>query len=119
MLTIYVNDLNLANLAKLQTLLDDTVTIYPLTDRLIALRCEGANRAYVAKLSASCAEINQTELECLTQKEQAVLEMLRHQLTNRQIGEQLEISEKTVEKHVSNILRKLQLRSRTDIWPAQ
>ena len=76
MLTIYVKDLNLADLAKLQNLLDDAVTLYPLTDRLIALKCEGAIRAYLAEMAAPAVEISQTHLECLTLKEQSVLELL-------------------------------------------
>jgi DNA-binding NarL/FixJ family response regulator len=34
---------------------------------------------------------------------------------NKQIGEKLEISERTVEFHVSNIIRKLGVKSRVDI----
>lgn len=119
MLTIYVKDLNLEALAQLQNLLDDGVSLCPLTNQLIALKCAGEIRAYLADLSVRSVEISQTDLEGLSLKEQRVLELLEYRLTNRQIGEQLEISQKTVEKHVSSILRKLQLRSRTDIWPNQ
>lgn len=49
----------------------------------------------------------------LTQREQEVLELLADGLTNRQIGDRLAMTEKTASVHVSNILRKLDLPSRT------
>jgi DNA-binding NarL/FixJ family response regulator len=42
-----------------------------------------------------------------------VLEQLARGLTNRQIAEQLVVSEHTVHRHVTNLLRKLDLPSRT------
>jgi ATP/maltotriose-dependent transcriptional regulator MalT len=50
----------------------------------------------------------------LTQREQEVLALLAHGLTNRQIAERLVISAKTAEHHVSQILAKLGLRSRVE-----
>jgi NarL family two-component system response regulator LiaR len=49
----------------------------------------------------------------LTQREQAVLTRVARGLTNRQIADELAISEKTVSVHVSNLLGKLGLTSRT------
>jgi DNA-binding NarL/FixJ family response regulator len=49
----------------------------------------------------------------LTHREQEVLSFLARGLTNRQIADQLRIAEKTVSVHVSNILNKLELSSRT------
>ena len=51
--------------------------------------------------------------ERLTSREQAVLGLLARGLTNRQIADALAISEKTVSVHVSNVLGKLGLSSRT------
>jgi len=48
----------------------------------------------------------------LTPRERAVLGILALGLTNQQIGERLGISEHTVHRHVTNILRKLELPSR-------
>jgi LuxR family maltose regulon positive regulatory protein len=49
----------------------------------------------------------------ITPREQQVLEQLARGLTNRQIAERLVLSEHTVHRHVTNILRKLDLSSRT------
>jgi DNA-binding NarL/FixJ family response regulator len=51
--------------------------------------------------------------ERLTGREQEVLALLARGLTNRQIADTLTISEKTVSVHVSNMLSKLGLASRT------
>lgn len=55
----------------------------------------------------------QPPVERLTDREQQVLVLVAQGLTNRQIADTLTISEKTVSVHVSNILSKLQLSSRT------
>ena len=50
----------------------------------------------------------------LTAREAEVLALVATGLTNRQIGEELFVSEKTASVHVSNILRKLGVASRVD-----
>jgi DNA-binding CsgD family transcriptional regulator len=49
----------------------------------------------------------------LTPREHEVLALLAEGLTNRQIAERLVVSEHTVHRHVTNLLRKLDLPSRT------
>ncbi len=49
----------------------------------------------------------------VTRREREVLALLAEGLTNRQIAERLVVSEHTVHRHVTNILRKLDLPSRT------
>lgn len=49
----------------------------------------------------------------LSSRERQVLGLLAEGLTNRQIAERLVVSEHTVHRHVTNILRKLDLPSRT------
>jgi DNA-binding NarL/FixJ family response regulator len=50
----------------------------------------------------------------LTEREAEVLGLLAQGLTNREIGEKLVISAKTVEHHVSQVLGKLGARSRAE-----
>lgn len=53
--------------------------------------------------------------EALSEREQAVLRMIAEGLTNREIGERLDISIKTVETYKSRGMQKVHLRGRTDI----
>ncbi len=56
--------------------------------------------------------------ETLTPREREVLRLLKEGLSNREIAEHLHIVEKTVEKHVGEILDKLGVASRTEavLW---
>jgi DNA-binding NarL/FixJ family response regulator len=49
----------------------------------------------------------------LTRREREVLALLAEGLTNRVIAKRLVVSEHTVHRHVTNILRKLDVPSRT------
>ena len=60
--------------------------------------------------AASASEISD---EGLTEREREVLSLIAEGKNNREIAEQLVISEKTVKTHVSNILNKLHLDDRT------
>ena len=53
-------------------------------------------------------------LAALTPREHEVLRLMSRGLSNRKIGEQLFISQKTASVHVSNILAKLGAASRTE-----
>lgn len=53
------------------------------------------------------------EEHALTEREYAVLALIAQGRSNKQISEELSISEKTVKTHVSNILTKLHLEDRT------
>ncbi|HEX5938417.1 MAG TPA: response regulator transcription factor [Actinomycetota bacterium] len=53
-------------------------------------------------------------MERLSGREREVLGLLGRGMTNREIGRELSISEKTARNHVSRILRKLSLRHRTE-----
>jgi len=53
------------------------------------------------------------ELRELTGQERKILELIAEGLTNRQIGEQMFLAEKTVKNYVSSILAKLGLERRT------
>ncbi|GAB4543132.1 MAG: response regulator transcription factor [Anaerolineae bacterium] len=54
-------------------------------------------------------------LASLTEREREVLALIAKGLTNRQIGQRLGISPKTVARHRDNITRKLNLSSRTEL----
>lgn len=51
----------------------------------------------------------------LTQREQEVLVLLTHGLSNAEIGTQLHLSARTVEKHVSSLLRKTETSNRVEL----
>ncbi len=53
------------------------------------------------------------ELSALTPREHQVLQAVAEGLTNRQVGRRLDMKERTVAVHVSNVLRKTNTRSRT------
>ena len=52
-------------------------------------------------------------LAALTDQERRVLELIAEGMTNRQIGEQLHLAEKTIKNYVSNLLGKLGMERRT------
>jgi len=51
-------------------------------------------------------------LDELTEREREILQLVSEGLTNREIGEQLYLSEKTIKHYMTNVLQKLQVRSR-------
>ncbi len=53
-------------------------------------------------------------LNMLTEREVAILKMIAQGMINKQIGAELELSEKTVKHYVTNILQKLQVRNRLE-----
>lgn len=55
------------------------------------------------------------DLEILTRRERQIAGLIKKGLSNREIAEELYISETTVKKHVSNIFEKLKISSRKDL----
>jgi DNA-binding NarL/FixJ family response regulator len=53
-------------------------------------------------------------IEQLTPQEQRVFELIGAGLTNRQIGDELHLAEKTVKNYVSNLLAKLGMARRSE-----
>lgn len=76
------------------------------------LLSKGISERVVADLSKP-ANTGGTELPELTLRERQVLELIAKGLTNRQIGERLELAEKTVKNYVSGLLAKLGMERRT------
>jgi DNA-binding NarL/FixJ family response regulator len=77
----------------------------PLTDHAIDV--------YAAEVYA--APRNADRYELLTDREREVLEMLARGMTYAVIGEKLTISPRTAETHRTNLMRKLDLKTQTDI----
>jgi DNA-binding NarL/FixJ family response regulator len=73
----------------------------------------GAEAERGRRLKASIRGPSPSGLPRITRREREVLGLLAEGLTNRQIAERLVVSEHTVHRHVTNILRKLELPSRT------
>lgn len=59
-------------------------------------------------------EIDDTEFFVLSDREQEILDLVAQGLRNKDIAAKLDIAEKTVKNHVSNILKALQVNSRTE-----
>lgn len=87
--------------------------------RAIARRI-AAGEAYVtptlaADMLAEFARPRTTNvLSDLTAREAEVLELVSRGMSNREVGDQLQLAEKTVKHHMTGILHKLQVRSRTE-----
>jgi DNA-binding NarL/FixJ family response regulator len=75
----------------------------------------------VARLLADSLRGPRPAADALTPRERQVLAQVAAGLTNRQIGRRLGMTERTVRAHVSSILAKLGLASRTQaaLWAAQ
>ena len=58
-------------------------------------------------------QVKDARLEALTDQERRILEYIGDGLTNRQIGEQMHLAEKTVKNYVSSLLAKLGMERRT------
>ncbi len=56
---------------------------------------------------------DQAKIDLLTRRELEVLKLLSVGLYNKEIGEKLEISERTVKNHISSIFRKINVTDRT------
>jgi len=74
--------------------------------------------AVARRLMASLREPKQDPLGDLTEREREILRLVAEGKPNKQIANELVISERTARTHVSNILRKLGLASRTQaaLW---
>ncbi len=69
---------------------------------------------------APAAAIASVRVGPLTTREQEVAILVAHGLTNNEIAERLVITRRTAEAHITHVLSKLGLRSRTQIalWAA-
>ena len=91
------------------------------TDLIAALRKAAAGQMFVSgddqrRLVADWLESGRAEPDDpLSPRELEVVKLIAEAFTNRQIAETLRVSEKTVESHRANVLRKLGMRDRVEI----
>ncbi|MBA3944890.1 MAG: response regulator transcription factor [Herpetosiphonaceae bacterium] len=84
------------------------------------VRSINAGEVYVAPALASRVLAEMTKgrvsspLDELTEREREVLELLVQGLSNGEIGQHLNLAEKTIKHYMTNILAKLQVRSRVE-----
>lgn len=84
------------------------------------VRAAAAGDAYVSPSLASEMLVSLTRghapdpLQELTAREREILMLIGTGLTNREIGARLTLTEKTIKHYVTNILQKLQVRSRVE-----
>ncbi len=80
----------------------------------IAIRVIEDFRRHEASSGSAGEEEEAAELLVLSDREQEILQFVATGLRNREIADKLGIAEKTVKNHVSNILKALQVNSRTE-----
>jgi DNA-binding NarL/FixJ family response regulator len=72
--------------------------------------------AYARLSIASLKTVNPSPTgQGITQRESQVIELVKHRLSNKEIGEVLNIQESTVKFHLSNIFEKLQVNRRSEL----
>lgn len=91
----------------------EATTAFKVFDQLGAVRAADDAAALLRRLGAPARTGPKRNAE-LTKREEEVLALLGHGLTNGQIGERLFISARTVEHHVGRVLAKLGARSRAE-----
>lgn len=80
-----------------------------------------ANERALLEPYLAIARAGRRQVSALTRREKEVATLVARGLTNRQIASELVLSERTVDHHVSNILKKLKLSSRARVasWLAK
>lgn len=73
-----------------------------------------AARLLVAMKSSGAAAVPQSALDSLTEREEQILRLVARGLSNKEVGRELDLQEKTVKHHMTSILQKLQARNRVE-----
>jgi two-component system response regulator NreC len=68
-----------------------------------------------ATVQAEAEDLHLVGLDVLSLRERQVLELVAHGSNNQQIGQQLELSPKTIARHRERIMHKLNMHSRTEL----
>jgi DNA-binding NarL/FixJ family response regulator len=92
--------------------------------RILRMVIEGENYVPPALAASMLLEMNMSKthpkkdvenpIDTLTSREKEILEGLAGGLSNKEIGQKLFLSEKTVKHYITNILQKLQVRNRVE-----
>lgn len=88
-------------------------------DLIAAVKSVKAGGSFISpnlalRMLSKNAQAEASPLSSLSEYEEHALRLISEGLTNREVGEQLGITEKTVKSHVTNILRKLNARNRVE-----
>jgi two-component system nitrate/nitrite response regulator NarL len=67
-----------------------------------------------AKAKSAAREVDANPLSALTAREEQILSLVAEGFSNKEVGAQLKLSEKTVKYYMTNILQKLQVRNRVE-----
>lgn len=97
---------------------DELVEAIRLTHRGYAQLAPGLLEKLVSNVAdpaQSNPETERPDLSQITPREQDVLRLISRGVTNREIGNQLHISEGTVKTHISHLLNRLDLRNRAQL----
>ncbi|MEZ0172254.1 response regulator [Microvirga sp. TS319] len=89
------------------------------SDLIATVKSLKGGRTFVApdlalRLLANKARTETGPLTSLSDQERRTLRLIATGLSNREVGERLDVQEKTVKYHVTNILRKLKARNRVE-----
>lgn len=89
------------------------------SDLIAAVKSLKGGRTFVApdlalRLLSNKARTEAGPLSSLSDQERRTLRLIARGLSNREVGERLDVQEKTVKYHVTNILRKLKARNRVE-----
>lgn len=97
--------------------------VAPMAEILDGIRAVAAGRTVLAAAAADATGASPPEPQerRLSEQEERILELIAAGLTNRQIAGRLGIADQTVKNHVSKLLQKLGLQSRTQaaVYAAQ
>jgi DNA-binding NarL/FixJ family response regulator len=97
---------NRAELAQTVRVLDEGKSYISPSLAAKLLMCSGPGRSSEAKTTG--------RLPHLTPREEQILSILVQGRSNKEIGNKLELSEKTIKHHLTNILQKLRVRNRVE-----
>lgn len=88
--------------------------IYAVAEQQLWIRREVIN-FYLKNATQMLRKLSKSNQE-LTKRENQIFDLMKQNVCNRAISQRLAISERTTKFHVSNILRKLKLSNRRQVW---